>query len=106
MGQVIFFIDLVFFAVGGGGEMRWWLKSVSRGGGRNKGGRKQSEQTQTNASKRRGENASKRRGENASKRGQTQTNIYTSLYCGFLHPPLQSPYKIAVKNSCSVTSAA
>ena len=38
-------------------------------------------------------------GENASKRKQTranvdktQTNAYTPLYCGFLHPPLQSPY--------------
>ena len=65
--------------------------SVSSRGGRNKGGRKQ---MRANANKRRQTrtNASKRRGENASKRGQTQTNAYTPpLYCGFLHPPLQSP---------------
>ena len=56
--------------------------SVSRRGGRNKGGCKQMRanankrrQTLTNASKRRGENASKRRGENASKRKQTRANV-------------------------------
>ena len=49
---------------------------------------------QTQRRKRRGENASKRKQTqaNASKRGQTQTNAYIPLYCGFLHPPLQSPY--------------
>ena len=49
--------------------------SVSRrGGGRDKGGRKQ---TRANANKRRqtSTNASKRRGENASKRKQTRANV-------------------------------
>ena len=64
--------------------------SVSCRGGRNKGGRKQ---MRANANKRRQTltNASERRGANASKRGQTQTNAHIPLYCGFLHPPLQSP---------------
>ena len=48
--------------------------SVSRRGGRNKGGRKQ---MRANANKRRQTqtNASKRRGENASKRKQTRANV-------------------------------
>ena len=71
------------------------VKSVSRRGGRNKGGRKQMQanankrrQTSTYASKRRGENASKRKQTraNVDKRKQTQTNAYTPLYCGILHP--------------------
>ena len=69
--------------------------SVSRTGGRNKGGRKQmranaDKQTQTNASKRRGENASKRKQTraNVDKRKQTLTPPFIAV---FLHPPLQSP---------------
>ena len=59
-------------------------------GGATKGGDKQ---MRANASKRRQTrtNAEAQTQANASKRGQTQTNAYTPLYCGFLHPPLQSP---------------
>ena len=81
----------------------WWIFSVSRRGGRNKGGLKQMRanaskrrQTRTNASKRRGkmcENSSKRKQTqaNASKRGQTQTNAYNPLYCGVFTPPFAIP---------------
>ena len=78
-------------------ERRQKTKSVSRRGGRNKGGRKQMRanankrrQMSTNASKRRGENASKRKltRANVDKRKQTQTNAYTPLYCVFFTPPL------------------
>ena len=50
-------------------------------------------QTQTNADKRKQTQRRKRKQTqtNADKRGQTRTNAYTPLYCGFLHPPLQSP---------------
>ena len=72
-------------------------KSVSRRGGCNKGGRKQmranANKRRQTSDKRRGENAEAKTQANASKRGQTQTNAYTPLYCGFLHPPLQSPKK-------------
>ena len=76
--------------------------SVSRRGGRNKGGRKQMRanankrrQTLTNASKRRGKNASKRKQTQAkaSKRGQTQTNAYTPPLLWFLTPPFAIPYR-------------
>ena len=87
----------------GGGNAILWTKrfySVSRRGGRNKGGRKQMRanankrrQTLTNADKRKQTQRRKRKQTqtNASKRGQMQTNAYTPLYCGFSHPPLQSP---------------
>ena len=72
-----------------------WLALVSvTQRGAQQGGRKQ---MRANANKRRQmlTNASKRRAENASKREQTWTNANKRLhplYCGFLHPPLQSPY--------------
>ena len=63
--------------------------SVSRRGGRNKeGGVSKCEQTQTNADKRGQTQRRKRRGkkirkQTRAKRGQTQTNTYTPLDCGF-----------------------
>ena len=70
--------------------------SVSRRGGRNKGGRKQ---MRANASKRRQTrtNASKRRGANASKREQTWANVdkrkqtLTPPFIGFFTPPFAIP---------------
>ena len=68
--------------------------SVSRRGGHNKGGRKQTRanenkrrQTLTNTSKRRGANAQAK----SSKRGQRKQTLTPPNYFGFLHPPLQSP---------------
>ena len=62
-------------------------------GGATKGGVSKREQMQTNADKsgQTQANAEAQTQANASKRGQTQTNAYTPLYCGFLHPSLQSP---------------
>ena len=73
--------------------------SVSRRGGRNKGGRKQ---MRTNASKRRQTrtNASKRRGANASKREQTWANVdkrkqtLTPPFIAVFYTPLCNPLKI------------
>ena len=63
--------------------------SVTLEGGATKGGVSKCEQTQTNADKRKQTQRRKRKQTraNVSKRGQTQTNAYTPLYCGFLHPP-------------------
>ena len=66
-------------------------------GGATKGGVSKCEQTQTNADKRKQtqRRKCKQTQANASKRGQTQTNAYTPLYCGFLHPSLQSPSNVS-----------
>ena len=78
---------------------KWPKISVTQRGA-TKGGHKQ---MRANANKRRQTltNASKRREAktqaNASKREQTWTNankrLHPPFFCGFLHPPLQSPYK-------------
>ena len=70
--------------------------SVSRRGGRNKGGRKQ---MRANANKRRQTltNASKRRGEDASKRKQTRANVdkrkqtLTPPFIAVFYTPLCNP---------------
>ena len=72
--------------------------SVSRRGGRNKGGRKQ---MRANANKRRQTltNASKRRGENVSKRKQTRANVdkrkqtLTPPFIAVFYTPLCNPLK-------------
>ena len=82
-------------------------KSVSRKGGRNKGGRKQMRananksrhcQTLTNASKRRGENASKRKQmrANGDKRKQTLTPPFMAFFYTPLCNPLEKSQAIAV----------
>ena len=92
-GQIVY----VFLFLRGKRETHKQNSQCHAEGGATKGGVSKCEQTQTNADKRwqtQANAAAKTQANveaNASKRGQTQTNAYTPLYCGFLHPPLQSP---------------
>ena len=73
-------------------------------GGATKGGVSKCEQTQTNADKRKQTQTRKRKQTqaNASKLGHRQTNAYTPLFCGFLHPPLQfSNIWVGLPSACT-----